>query len=334
MSDEIELLKSKINETLTIRDGEGREVLQLALLATVYFDRQFTREGREAIAACCEDYFQRCGHLLRWAVNPSTRETEPYGESVASNPRAWLAWLPALGEDEGFVLSCHAAQDPLGTSALSVRCVAGERLPLPHPQLAHFRVCFPLTWFSGHPGSLPEVTLEICRKLKPVSGYAGIGVLQSPFVTISQRYEPLIYQLAQRFPGLEAEFPLQHGIWLAKGREGGKPGIKGVNWLTVVADQLLAELGGADAVAADLAALDPRFIVHRWDGGVVIQAGDHPELGDVKRDAWPELYVKLARYLKPIRITRHGPCGFPGPGDRFGNGSEAAKAWLRRFDDR
>ena len=37
-----------------------------------------------------------------------------------------------------------------------------------------------------------------------------------------------------------------------------------------------------------------------------------PELGDTQRDLWPELYVKLAKYLKPIRVTstqRMPSCG-------------------------
>jgi hypothetical protein len=131
--------------------------------------------------------------------------------------------------------------------------------------------------------------------------------------------------MAQRFPGLEAEYPIGHSIWL-------EHGIKGVNWLTVVGDPWLDRLGGADAVEAGLASLDGRFIVHRFEGGVLIQAGPQPELGDAKHDRWPELYVKLAKYLKPIRITEHAPFHHAGPGSRFD--LERSEAWLRRFDDR
>jgi hypothetical protein len=64
----------------------------------------------------------------------------------------------------------------------------------------------------------------------------------------------------------------------------------------------------------------------------MIQAGPRPDLGDAERGLWPELYVKLAKYLKPIRITMTGAFGYDGPGVRFDR--EHAEAWLRRFDQR
>jgi hypothetical protein len=185
-----------------------------------------------------------------------------------------------------------------------------------------------VTWFSEHPGTLAEVLLALCRKLKPVSGYGGIGIAESPDNLISSRYEPIVYQMAQRFPGLEADYPISHGIWQRKG----SGGIKGVNWLTVVGDRWLPQLGGADALQTALAALDSRFLVHRFDGGVMIQAGPRPQLGDAARDVWPELYVKLAKLLRPIRITEHRPFHQAGAGPRFD--LERSEAWLRRFDDR
>jgi hypothetical protein len=126
---------------------------------------------------------------------------------------------------------------------------------------------------EDHPGSLVDVLLELCRKLNPVSGYGGIGVIASPDTAVSSRYEPIV------------------------------------------------------------AALDSRFIVHRFPGGVMIQAGSRPDLGDAERDLWPDLYVKLAKELKPVQVSSHGPMQISGPGLRM-DGAARTKAWLRRFDDR
>ncbi|WP_437329053.1 hypothetical protein [Sorangium sp. So ce381] len=58
----------------------------------------------------------------------------------------------------------------------------------------------------------------------------------------------------------------------------------------------------------------------------------HPQLGDAGRNVWPELFVKLSTYLKPIGITEHRPFEYGGIGPRFD--LERSQAWLRRFHDR
>ncbi len=315
-----------LDEHLAVTDQDGHVVLQVALLATVYLQEPYTRETRDAVVSCCEDYLKRCGQHLRWAWNPDTEFMSPFGKGKGSEPRTWI---PALCEDQTYSVICHGAEYDRGASAFSMEALGPQRRP--YEDLGFFRVSFPLLWFTENPGSLPEVLLEICSKLRPVSGYGGIGVIESPDNAVSHWHEPIVYEWAQRFPGLEADYPIPHAICLSMGR-GGKGGIKGVNWLTVVGDRWLAEMGGADKVAADLAALDSQFIVHRFAGGVMIQAGAHPDLGIAERAIWPALYVKLARYLKPIRITDTYPFQHGGDGVRFD--LQRSNAWLRRFDDR
>lgn len=312
-----------LDEHLMFRDGDGRVVIRAALLATVYVLDPYTREVREAFASCCEDYFAHCGQHLRWAMDPEPGYMERFGSSKGSRPGAWL---PDLGEENEFNLLYHGAEDERGASPFFLEALGDQRRPF--EQLGYLRLAFPMFWFVEHSGSLVDVLLQLCRKLKPVSGYGGFGVIESHDRSISQRYAPKVYQLAQRFPGLEVDYPTGHSLWQLQG--GG--GIKGVNWLTVVGDRWLARLGGADAVQAALASLDTRFVLHRFEGGIIIQAGQRPEMGDAERNVWPALYVKLAKYLKPIRITEHRPFQQGGAGLRFDK--ERSEAWLRRFDDR
>ncbi|MCC6555809.1 MAG: DUF3396 domain-containing protein [Polyangiaceae bacterium] len=71
----------------------------------------------------------------------------------------------------------------------------------------------------------------------------------------------------------------------------------------------------------------------RYDGGIVVRAGSLPELGDAATDDWPALYVKLAKYLKPLRVVSHPAFHRSWAGvDVFTN--ERTQAWLRRFEDR
>ena len=327
MSDEIDELSQVLSEQLSVKDDQGHVVLQVAQIATVFFEAPYRRETREAVASFCESYFRHWGEHLRWALHPDERLMERFGTGKGSDPRAWL---PAMEEDESFSLLYHGAEHDRSASAFCLEALGSARRP--RPRFGFLRVSFPLLWFMDGSGSLPEVLLNICRTLKPVSGYGGIGVIESPDSLIASEYEPIVYHWAQRLPGLEADYPISHDLWLPSGREGGRDGIKGGNWLTVLSDRYVAELGGADRIEADLKALDSRFLVHRYEGGVMIQAGPRPQLGDVKRDLWPTLYVKLAKYLKPVRVTRHHSFQHCGPGVRFDN--ERSEAWLRRFDDR
>ncbi|WP_437924571.1 type VI immunity family protein [Sorangium sp. So ce291] len=326
MSDGTNEMMKVLDEHLVVRDDEGRPVLQVALLATIYFEDAHKREVREAVVSCCEDYFRRCGHRIRWALNPDTRLMERFGKGKGSTPRAWLLDLP---EDRSFSLIYHGAEHDRGASAFYASALGLPRRPF--AELGYFRMAFPLLWFADLSDSFPQSLLDACKPLKPVSGYGGIGVVESPDTSISSQYGQVVYSWAQRFPGLEADYPTSHSTWLQEGRSGGE-GIKGVNWLTVLGDRWVEEMGRLDKIEADLCALDPRFIVHRFPGGIMIQAGPRPQLGDAERNVWPELYVTLSKYLKPIRITRHRPFQYGGVGPRFD--LERSQAWLRRFDDR
>jgi hypothetical protein len=325
MSDDVEELNQLLNEQLSVKDKEGRVVLQVAQIVTVYVEEAYRQEVREGIASCCEGYFRRFGQHLRWTLNTEERRMDRFGEGKRSRPGAWL---PALGEDESFYLLCHGGEDERAASPFFVEVSGVERRP--HLELGYLRMSLPLLRLAD--GALPALVLDLCRTLKPVSGYGGIGVVESASSILLHRYESMVYAWAQRFPGLEVDSPQIHVNWLLKGREGDRDGIKGGNWLTALGDRYVAELGGADSIEADLEALDDRFLVHRYEGGIMIQAGPRPELGDAERDLWPALYVKLAKYLKPIRVTRHKAFSYGAAGVRFDR--ESSEAWLRRFDDR
>lgn len=49
-----------------------------------------------------------------------------------------------------------------------------------------------------------------------------------------------------------------------------------MSWLTVLGDEIVAELGGADPMRT---VLEPTCKIHEYPGGVVIQAGENPQLG-------------------------------------------------------
>src|SRR5262249_4419886 len=145
----------------------------------------------------------------------------------------------------------------------------------------------------------------------------GVGVLQPLDVRARHRVEPMVTPLAERFPGLEIEGGTTHTMWL-------KDGIKGVTWLTILNDRWVEAAGGLDYLRTRL---DDNFIFHRYDGGLMIQAGAKPQIGDAEANRWPKHYVTLAKVLKPIQIKEHREFHWGGPG-RMDHA--ATLAWLFR----
>ncbi|MEO5727648.1 MAG: type VI immunity family protein, partial [Byssovorax sp.] len=159
--------------------------------------------------------------------------------------------------------------------------------------------------------------------LHPVSGYAGIGVLDSIDFSARQDSGEIVRKLAERFPGLEVEDYLGHTIYVDQG-------IKGVNWLTLLGEHWVKEIGGLDYLRMRLG---DDFKLTPYAGGVMIQAGPKPQIGDVTMNRWPRHYVTLAKVLKPIQVKTHGAFHW-GDATRATKrmDHEATLAWLFRFD--
>lgn len=312
MSDEmLDAVKRMQEEGLIITDGKGIDVLAMGLVGTLYLAEPWKLEVRDAVARCAEAYMKRWAPHLRWALHPHLERMYPFGEGMGSEP---TQWLPDHDEEDGFSVGAHAAPDPRGASPIHVRAYCGARRP--YTRVGRFQIGGPL-FPPDSSFSLPDAVLGLCNRLRPLSGTGGIGIVEPADLIVAQRWAGVVAEFALRFPGLEADLDQERYLTTQTDTRGGIPG---VGWLTIVGDHWLRELGGSEAVEAAVRQLDARFIVHRYEGGLMIQAGDHPELGDSTRDAWPALYVKLARYLKPIRVTPEGDA--------------PTAVWLRRFDGR
>jgi len=296
------------------RDGV---MVQVCLLATLYFQRGHLLERRAAVAECFREYRATMGDLLCWAHPGNNRfQHLAPGDAPLKDPARFLIEDQLRAYGSGFTWhggrDAHSA-DPHWIAALGAPSGESER----QGALSYLQVAFPLTWFAEHAGGLPSLTLRWAKRLQAFHGYGGIGIVLSPRGTFAQRHENEVYGLSRRYPGLEIDYPIAHALDL-------KHGIKGGNWLTVLAEPWVERLGG-EAVLRD--ALGEGFRLWPYAGGLMIQAGDHPQLGDSNRLLAPAYYGRLARVLKPIRIETHGRIHAFGGLDRAG-----FDAWLARFD--
>jgi hypothetical protein len=303
-----------LSNILCVKDQDGRVRVMIGLLVTVFFDNQLTRKVREAVAEVAEDYIERVRKHLRWAVPPKATREYPIASEHVKFPRDWL---PNLPDGENWSFDFHGGDTTKEASAFHI-CGFGSK-PYDDGGLGFLHVSFPLLWFTEDRDTFPDYVLKLCQRVRPLSGYAGIGILESHDGYARDEYQPVVREFAERFPGLEIESRAGHTNHL-------RTGIKGVNWLTILGDRWLKEMGGIDHLRIHL---DESFGFYPYDGGLIIQAGPKPQIGDVQANRWPQHYVTLAKVLKRIQVKNHYPFHFGGPG-RMNH--QASLAWLFRFD--
>ncbi len=122
---------------------------------------------------------------------------------------------------------------------------------------------------------------------------------------------------AKRYWGLDVQEP-ESSSWEAE------RALSGTGWLTLLGRRFL-RLRGLDVEALAARAWPEGVSAMRLRGGVLLQAGPTPTLGDMNRLAFPHAYASVARAL-----ADHLPTAAPDLHGRW-FAEEDALAWARRF---
>jgi hypothetical protein len=301
---------------LVARDENGVVGLTSALLCTVYLRHDFEPERRRAIREVIQRYADFAKDGLRWLMPTPKGARRIDTSTIAAALDANLASIE--DSSESWELDLHGGEQPEAASDLGIEALLGARWEQEPPpnQLSYLSFRFPLLWFADKKPGFPPFVLRACEQLEPIHGYAGIGLVTAADRFLASHFTGVVASLAERFPGLEIDYPISHLTWV-------RAGIKGVNWLTILGDGEIVRFGGMDALKA---ALPSTATLHTYGGGVMIQASPMPQIGDRNRQVDVDEYRKVAVALKPIRISTHGGVG-GGGFDR-----ERFERWLARFD--
>jgi Protein of unknown function (DUF3396) len=303
-----------LDEQLQVKLGD-RVQCCVALTAAFYVRDGHTPKVRSRMAEAFAVYRRAVGDgALVWGIDPRS------GKPKQIDRTRWLLdiqdWLPRLAERDAFEAIYRGAAKKEDASACMFQAFSPSGAPN-EPSALTFAL--PLVWGGGREqGAYLKLILQIAQLLQAIHGYAGLGIVLRPReYGDSPDMEPVI-ALAKRFRGLELDFAaLQTGDLGAK--------IKGINWLTVLGDSFVEQLGGAERLKAGVS---DDVSLHLFEGGLVIQAGVQPRFGDVNRAEPMEAYESVAAALKPIRATEIR--AFTGPSMDFGE--EGTARWLTRFD--
>lgn len=331
MTDEIEACHGlpSLLDRLPIATPRGMLMGMFGLGAELYAaPRESYAELRRDMLKVQENYYQRFkDHLDRvWLDNPKTADgrvkkmtADPFSE-IREPVDTWR-------QDLGYVNTLFKAYTHPDfprdantvTPWLSSVFVTAEK----DEELSIYKCYLPVAEENRvelHFDVLKEALLEWCALLRPAHGCAGYNVILE-LGAISG--EPYCYPFLQRHPGLN--FP--QTVQFIDEVEQTYNRIKTINWLTVLGEEVLAELGGLEAARQ---ALEPEAILHPYPGGVVIQASAVPLLGDTHRGDIPEAYRRVARFTRPVRFEDYQSSLFKvfEPLDR----EEETRKWIRRFD--
>lgn len=313
---------------IAAENQDNRIAVRLGLICSLYIRNPHAPEVRAKLAYCGDQYQQIFGENLKSYLHPAG-----IGDPK-SYPREGISLTDYIQQldtpEKAFAPEFYGEQDYQAAGAYGLDIFASSNRPsLIRDKPAYLSVVLPFSWLQGKDGQQAFQTLvhHWCEILQPFHGYAGIGAIQSMDSTEKKRTIHLVQPLAQRFPGLEVENPGLVSNQMGNHINGLK--IKGVNWLTALDNQCLEELGGRDTL---LSQLDNTFVVYDYQGGLLIQAGLTPQLGDSNTGHMPHSYQLLANIVKPLRLAFPDGYSLLQSSSPEISNTEVTNNWLARFD--
>ncbi|UJB32708.1 type VI immunity family protein [Chromobacterium sp. Beijing] len=295
-------------------------VVRPGLIATFFFEGGSSIAVREKIVECFDYFHGQFGPHLKGKQIGSGNYTKMSKNGYAANRNAALANVDPHNALE-WTLSSESTQER--APAYAMQCLTRRELHETWGHKSYLKFTLPHTLlFEKNGTSIYQNLVQfVCNALSPVHGYGGLSpVLPYDF----DRYLPNEYELAQRFIGLDVD-----SMSFSAGAHELQNHIKGANWLTILGSQFIQKLGGETSLRAQLASW-PNIVLSTYPGGLIIQAGEYPDLG-APEDGAPISYVAVNHVVKPIRTTEPGSLHYHLPQQNGFDKSETV-SWYARFD--
>lgn len=187
-------------------------------------------------------------------------------------------------------------------------------------QLSTIHLSIPFNLF-GILSSWRSFINKICCDIPLHSGFVGYYLsLPEQWYAYQEPQTPIAY----RFYGCEIDDGLDVPINFPP------PGIKGINWLTILGPTFIEQMGGVDKLSQEALALN--LGVERAGENLIIQAGPYPDICDKQILPMNPYYVAVNHLLKPIRKTTIGSLHMDSMTGKAVLDTAASDEWLRRFD--
>ncbi|WP_320413030.1 DUF3396 domain-containing protein [Pseudomonas germanica] len=311
------ILKNLIDQApdLTIEQPDGTQAIKLGLIATIYFKNGYSLEKKKKIDECFARFHEEFEPLLKTMVyrrrkkltNDSFKKAR---ESILqTDPDDQFSWF--LGSS-----SSQNEADSYSISMLNSFEAHGDK------KRSFIKIVLPWTLLNEEDGveRFQEWITYLCEQVGAEHGYGGLSNIL-PYDYHS--YMPTEYELARRYPGLQVDSMPHSSARELLGY------IKGVNWFTILENNLIEQLGGESKLRQSLCGRGDVEIFSYKDG-LIFRAGQYPELGD-SEEYFPAAYIAVNNILKPLRIPAPDQLHSYSP---YGNcfEKESTDKWYARFD--
>ncbi len=313
------------------RKGGTQPIARLGMTLRAWVFDAHTPEVRLQLIEAMGYYRSLVGQHLRhrvldgqhWTAYQPTLDIQKAARGKLADSRAGLGVYLMSGDRS----SEQDENEPQTYATRLVGCDFLEQRRSP----GYFYCHVPFMWMAEPGNSFIALVRRVLEILQPIYASAGIGltVPTSPAIFMNDLWphSRALIPVAQKWIGAELT---DHGFYLDVFK-----GYYSVNWLTAVGDEWLQRLGGKAAVRERLQL--PGF--ECWDspGGLLIRAGEFPQMGDTEHGHGIPEYTALDAVLRPLRVPSFRTDMLaPGPHGRFPEGREKYQqvldAYLRRFE--
>lgn len=318
-------------DRVRLTDPNGNIQARIVFTTVLFFEGGGTRDGQARAIETMADLADGMADQLSLmqTADPSARTRRFDARQFREES---LAAIDQGHRNGAFELNAAFFGEPVsapsnkGVAAFGGSVTASAPFTENHADLAHLEVSTSLMWDAPNDfrNQVARV-LQAARTLRPRHGLAGFGI-QFDRIHESATSHAVSFPFLKRFPGLHCGRNRTFKVRSTRQRKT-TDRIFTTNWLTVLADDIVDQLGGASALGQ---ALGDNGEVHGYEGGVVLQAGPYPQPGDVNNGIIPKAYREVARATAPVRFEDYklGILVVPPQLDSLAE----TLAWVRRFD--
>lgn len=309
------LLEQRVPE-FTFTDNNDVVVSRLGLSITLFFKQGYTLEKREKILACFSRFRAEFGTHLRFHTHSFKGMKKYSPENIAKVEDSIRN--KGIHDYGGWEIS-----DAKNMSE-APNCLMGYLDSGDDDDNENSYLSLVLPWFylkeTQGMARFNDWLTYLCQQLEPDSGDCGY-CLSMPFDF--DDYCPLEYELAKRYP------PLQVNANVFADAMQYTDSSRGVNWITILDNRYIKRLGGEDWVRQVLSR-DPEIGVEHYPGGLLIRAGQYPDLTPLTAGLSPH-YLAVNQLIRPIRVQPQEGHSLHSYGvNQFDE--QSTLAWYARYD--